>query len=244
MVTFEATIKGNKIKMTTGLPLKNAGTALLKTLNQVSRETDIFNPKFALGFGWGMFFLDKRKDENGEEFWQIQSTDFHADPLRNKTDDVTEVLIIQNMQVDTNQRAHAKPEATTFKDTILVLKEAMEAKDVYMNRSEPTKNGDSGWYFGLLNDPNEDSHTADEYITVHSHQLMKFRGEALRVLQMPVGTLAVFHENTMTALVDKDDKPLEFSTVDDRQKEAAQRAAARKAADANNAETEEDKKEE
>ena len=42
---------------------------------------------------------------------------------------------------------------------------------------------------------------------------------------MPVGTLAVFHDNEMTALVDKDDNPLEFTTAEDRKREAARNAA-------------------
>lgn len=238
MVKFEAVIKDKKINMAAGLPLKNAGAAVLNTLNQASKKVNIFDPKFALGFGWAMFFLDKRKDENGEEYYQVQTTDFHSDPMRNRTDDVTEVLVVQNMQMDTNGVAKAKPEPTTFKDTILVLKEAMEAKDVYMNRSEKTKDGDSGWYFGLLNDKNEDNHKADEYITLRTHQLMKFRGEALRVLQMPVGTIAVFHENTMTALVDEQGNQLPFTTEDDRKREIAKRAAAEQA-EAANSDTEE-----
>ena len=123
-----------------------------------------------------------------------------------RTDDCTTPLIVQNMQVDTNVKAKVRePEPTLFCDTILVLKEAINAQDVYMNRSEATKNGDSGWYFGLLNDENEGKHDTDELVNMPSYELMKFRGEALRVLQMPVGTVAVFHENTMTALVDKDD---------------------------------------
>ena len=138
---------------------------------------------------------------------------------------------LQNMQMDTNFKAKvARPEPTTFKDTILVLKAAINAPDVYMNRSDKTRNGDSGWYFGLLNDEKEDQHDPDELITVPTRELLKFRGEALRVLQMPVGTVAVFHDNTMTALVDKDDKPLPFTTEDDRKKAIAAKAAAEKAA--------------
>ena len=44
---------------------------------------------------------------------------------------------------------------------------------------------------------------------------------ALRVMQMPVGTVAVFHDNDMTALVDADDKPLKFTTKEERQALAA-----------------------
>ena len=44
---------------------------------------------------------------------------------------------------------------------------------------------------------------------------------ALRVLQLPVGTVAVFHDNDMTALVDGNDNPMKFTTREEREKLAA-----------------------
>ncbi|MGN0469606.1 MAG: hypothetical protein ACI4GV_01660 [Acutalibacteraceae bacterium] len=212
MVTFEATIQGKKVKMFADLPLKNAAGAIVRTLVQISQKTNIFTGKFVMCFGWAYFFLDKRQDENGEEYWVVQTTDYKKNPMNDKTDNVTVSLLVQNMQIETVQTAKVQPLAATFKDTVLVLKEAMTAKDVYMNRTEAEKEGDSGWYFGLLDDPNEENHSADDYIVIATYEFLKFRSEALRVLEMPVGTVAVFHENTLTALVDKDDNPLKFTT--------------------------------
>ena len=229
MITFEAEINNKKVKVYSNAPLKNAATALLRTLNQLSQQTNIFNPNFALNYGWARYYLSKRTEGNNS-FYVVQTADYQNDPSKLRTDDCTSALIVQNMQVDTNMKAKVeKPEPTLYSDTILVLKEAIGAKDVYMNRSEPSKNGDSGWYFGLLNDENEGNHSTEELVNMPSSELMKFRGEALRALQMPVGTLAVFHENTMTALVDKDDNPLEFTTADDRKRAIAQKQAAQAA---------------
>ena len=229
MITFEAEINNKKVKVYSNAPLKNAATALLRTLNQLSQQTNIFNPNFALNYGWARYYLSKGTEGNNS-FYVVQTADYQNDPSKLRTDDCTSALIVQNMQVDTNMKAKVeKPEPTLYSDTILVLKEAIGAKDVYMNRSEPSKNGDSGWYFGLLNDENEGNHSTEELVNMPSSELMKFRGEALRVLQMPVGTLAVFHENTMTALVDKDDNPLEFTTADDRKRAIAQKQAAQAA---------------
>ena len=236
MVTFEAEINNKKVKLYSNAPLKNAAASLLRTLNQLSEQTNIFSPNFALNYGWARYYLSKRKYKNAV-YYVIQTADYQNDPMNLRTDDCTTPLIVQNMQVDTNVKAKVRePEPTLFCDTILVLKEAINAKDVYMNRSEATKNGDSGWYFGLLNDENEGKHDTDELVNMPSYELMKFRGEALRVLQMPVGTVAVFHENTMTALVDKDDNPLDFTTADDRKRAIAQRKAAEAAEGENNEE--------
>lgn len=210
MVTFEATIQDKKIKMFADFPLKNAAEAIIKTLAGISQKVNIFSNGFVMGFGWAYFFLDKR-EEDGEEYWVVQTTDYKKNPMSDKTDNVTVSLLVQNMQVETVRTAKVKPEATTFKDTVLVLKKALEEKDVYMNRTKPEKEGDSGWYFGLLNDPNEENHQADEYIVIPSYEFLKLRSEALRVLEMPFGTVAVFHENTLTALVDENDKPLNFT---------------------------------
>lgn len=211
MVTFEATIQDKKVKMFARYPFKNAAGTIVKTLVQISQKIDIFTDKFVMGFGWAYFFLNKKEDENGEEFWVLQTTDFNKNPMTDKTEDITTALMVQNMQIEAIQVSKSQPMATTFKDTVLVLKEAMNAEDIYLNRSEPEKEGDSGWYFGLLDDPNEDTHSSDDYIVVPSYQFLKIRPAVLRLLQMPVGTVAVIHQNEITALVDKDDKPLNFT---------------------------------
>lgn len=227
MITFEATIKGNKVRMYAGYPLKNAAGAIFNTLSQICKETnaDIFNEKFVMGFGWSFFYMSERKEENGEKFWVLQTNDYRKNPMTDKTDDVTAALIVQNMQIEAVRIANVQPEASTFKDTVLVLKEAMNAPDVYMNRAEPANNGDSGWYLGLLDDPNEENHSEDEYEKVPAYEFFKFRSEALRVLEMPVGTFASFHDNVLTSLADAEGNPLKFTTDEERQRLADKQKA-------------------
>lgn len=254
MITFEAKIDDRIVRMYSSYPLKNAAGAIFKTLTQIQSQnnTNIFDSKFVLGFGWSFFYTSETKDENGNTFYVLQTNDYRKNPFKDRTNDVTLALLAQNMQVEAVGVANVKPEVTTFRDTILVLKEAMNAPDVYMNRTEPSKDGDSGWYFGLLNDPNEENHKPEDYVNLCSFELFKFRSEALRVLELPVGTVAVFHDNDMTALVDGDDNPMKFTTRDEREKLAAKAreewsaaVEAAKAASANTDETKkEDKKEE
>lgn len=212
MITFEAKIREQTVRMYSDLPLKNAAGAIFRTLADISQKTTIFTNNFVLCFGWAYFFMNERKDENGEKFWVLQTSDYKKDPRRNRTDNVTLSLVSQNMQIECIQISKSKPEPMTCMDTILVLKAAKDASDVYLSRSDVAKDGDSGWYFGLLDDPDEDKHSPDEYERIPSYQLMNFRTEALRVMQMPVGTVAVFHDNDMTALIDGNDQPLKFTT--------------------------------
>ena len=228
MITFEAKIKDRIVRLYAAYPMKNAAGAIFKTLTQICSETnaDIFNDKFVMAFGWSYFYMSERKDDNGNTFFVVQSNDYRKNPMENdKTDDLTLALLAQNMQVETVRVANVQPEVSTFRDSILVLKEAMNAPDVYMNRTEPAKDGDSGWYFGLLNDPNEENHKSDDYVRLPSFELFKFRSEALRVMEMPVGTVAVFHENVMTALVDGEDKPLKFTSEEERKAAAEKNRA-------------------
>ena len=245
MITFETKIREQTVRLYSELPLKNAAGALFKILAQISQKTNIFNNKFTLNFGWAFFYLVERNDDKGEKFWVLQTTDYNNEAAGGRTDDLTTSLVIQNMQVEAVQVAKVSPEACTYRDTVLVLKDAINADSVYMNRNEATKNGDSGWYFGLLDDPNEDKHTSDDYEKMPSYKLMAFMPEALRVLQLPVGTVAVFQNKRLTALVDKDDKAMKFTTEEERKKlglkqreqfekevrEARERALAQKAAE-------------
>ena len=162
MITFEAKINDRTVRMYSNYPLKNAVGAIFRTLTQIESEgnTDIFDSKFVLGFGWSFFYTSERKDKDGNAFYVVETNDYKKNPFKDRTDDVTLALMAQNMQVEAVGMSQVKPEVTTFRDTILVLKEAMNAEDVYMNRTEPSKNGDSGWYFGLLNDPNSPESTS------------------------------------------------------------------------------------
>ncbi len=230
-MTFEAEIKGNKIKLRTTAPLRNAGIALLRTFNEVAKQADIFQKGFMLDYGWARYFLEEKNDD-GDKYFLVTTLDYQNNPNK-RIEDCAIPLTVQNMQMDTNSVAGVeKPERTLFKDTVDVLRSAVDAEDVYMVRTDPAKNGDSGWYFGLVDDPDAENHTDEEIAKAASLELLRFRGEALRVLQMPVGTYAVFHKVEMTGLFDKDNNPLKFTTAEDRRKAREERKAAAEKAEA------------
>ena len=58
MITFEAKINDRTVRMYSNYPLKNAVGAIFRTLTQIESEgnTDIFDSKFVLGFGWSFFY--------------------------------------------------------------------------------------------------------------------------------------------------------------------------------------------
>ncbi len=218
MITFEAKIREQTVRLYASVPLKNGAGAIFRVLADVSRKTNIFNNRFTLNFGWGFFFLTERTEENGEKFWVVQTIDFNGNPARDRTDDLTTALVVQNMQMEAVQVAKVKPVNCTCKDTVLVLKAAIESNDVYMHRKEETKEGDSGWYFGLMDDPDEENHVLSDFEAMPSYKLIAICPEAMRVLQLPVGTVAVFSNKQLTALVDADDNAMKFTSEEERRR--------------------------
>ena len=207
MFTFATTIKDQKIKANCQKVFKNAIGALFQILNKVSEKFDIFDENFALGFGFSYFFLERRGD-----YYQILSVDYQKNPFKQKTDDITMSLAIHNMQSEMIFTAKVKPVPTVFKNTMIVLRQAMKANDVYLTRTSPADKNDSGWYLGLTDDEHEDDHKADDFIKLPVCELLKIRPIGLRALSMPVGTLVTISGNSITAVVDENDEPIPFSS--------------------------------
>ncbi len=218
MIIFEAKIREQTVRLFADLPLKNAAGAIMRVLADVSRKTNIFNNKFVLNFGWNFLFLTERNDSNGEKFWVVETADFNKNPAQDRTDNLTTALVVQNMQMEAVQVAKVKPENCTSRDTILVLKAALESNDIYMHRKEAAKDGDSGWYYGLLDDPDEENHVLADFESMPTYKLIAVCPDAMRVLQLPVGTVAVFNNKTLTALVDGEDNALSFTTEEERRR--------------------------
>lgn len=209
--TFVAEIGDKIVHIKCDEKLKNAVMALVEVLKGLQAQKDIFNEEFILCAGWSYYFF-----KECEGYWQILAPDYQKDPNQFRTDNLTLPLMIQNLQSETINTSGTKINTTeipvNFKNTMLVLKEAMIADKVYLNRTESEDPNDSGWYLGLIGDENEE-HAPEDYAMIQTYELFKVRPLALRVMGMPVGTLATFDGNMMTALVDGDDNPLKF-TVD------------------------------
>lgn len=211
MKTFEIQVVDKIVHINCEEKLKNAVDALTEVLKGLQSQKNIFDEEFILCAGWSYYYF---KEYDG--YWQILAPDYKKDPNKFRTDNLTIPLMVQNLQSETINTAGVKPETSgipvNFRNTMLVLKDAMTAKNVYFNRSKPENDNDSGWYLGLLGDENE-NHPPEDYALVQTSELLKVRPLALRIFGMPVGTLAVFDGNMMTALVDENDNPLKF-TVD------------------------------
>ena len=68
MITFEAKIREQTVRLYASVPLKNGAGAIFRVLADVSRKTNIFNNRFTLNFGWGFLMAgDAGGIKNAEE---------------------------------------------------------------------------------------------------------------------------------------------------------------------------------
>lgn len=208
MFTFETTIKDQKIKANAQQFFKNAIGALFQVLKKASEQHDIFDPNFALGFGFSYFFLVKRE---GNDFYEVATVNYRKNPFNERTTDLTIALIIHNMQSEMISTAKVQPQNTFFRQSMIVLRQAVKADEIYLTRTTPADAADSGWYLGLTNDEHEDDHQAEDFLKLPVCELIKMRPVAMRVLAMPVGTLVTISKNDITAVVDENDNPIPFT---------------------------------
>ncbi|OPZ94495.1 MAG: hypothetical protein BWY74_00529 [Firmicutes bacterium ADurb.Bin419] len=68
-----------------------------------------------------------------------------------------------------------------------------------------TREKDSGWYLGLVNDE-DNSHAIEDYQCIYVFQLLKYKPQLLQLLFLPVGYLVVINGDTIEEVIDKDDK--------------------------------------
>lgn len=91
---------------------------------------------------------------------------------------------------------------TTLQNTMLVQKCALKQSSIYMQRLKPSNNMDWGWYMGSMKGAAPDRPT--DYGKAYSYQLFGFCCEALGILQLPIGTIAVFDNGKLLEIINGD----------------------------------------
>ena len=71
---------------------------------------------------------------------------------------------------------------------------------------EPTGEGDSGWYMGVIGE--EGSDNPGDYTRIHTYQLLSFCEAALALMPLPLGTIGLFERGQLVEVVDENNKNL------------------------------------
>jgi hypothetical protein len=146
-------------------------------------------------FGWAAYRLERREGK-----LHVCEPDFDEDPRRFRAD-VTASLRVVARQVGLVKMLAVAPAGCRFDDKILADRSALRAREVYLRREGPGKNGDSGWYMGR-SDASERP-PAGECASFMSCGLVRLgRERLLDVLVLPVGFVARFEGDTLVGIAD------------------------------------------
>lgn len=181
--------------------LKDTAEFFLTILQNEDTAYQIISEGNNIQIGWGFF-----KVLQADCGYQIVAYDLLKNPFNDVTEDLTLNLEIFAQQRKVLNDTKSVVEETSFQDTLIVHKEAFEASQIYLQRSEPEDENDSGWYMGVID--GEDSDNPDDYEKICTYQLIKHCKEALSVMQLPVGTICIFENGELIEAVDEDDNKI------------------------------------
>lgn len=172
-------------------------------LDNEEREYGIIKDNYTIQIGWSFYFIK----QCGDNTFSVSSPDYDKNPFEDRSENLTKSFYIQMMQNELLHKTQCMGCPVTFQDTIIVLKDAMEFKDVYMHRTSESQNGNCGWYIGLLDDP-EEEHPVEDYTRIYTYELLKYNPELLKVLPLDVGCIAIIKEEKIVEIADKDDNKI------------------------------------
>lgn len=202
--TFRKKLGKRVVTVTCHRELETQARALLKTVAELGAKP------MTIFFGGAPFRLVERDGS-----LEIRQPDYHADePLQTWNANVSDSLLMLVLQTQLLASVGASPHEYRIDQTLIVLKEAVQHENIYMERKEPRGENDSGW---ILNSAEEASrgknHPAADYAAVPLYALFQLRPAALRVLGLPIGYMAVFEGATLVGVANEQNEEV-FSTED------------------------------
>lgn len=181
--------------------MKDTAEFFSSVLQHEDLMCDVIRSNRAIQIGWGFYKVLQAGSE-----YQIVARDLLGDPFQAMTADLSLSLEIFAQQRNVLRVTKATPKETSFQDTLIVQRAAVKAPRVYLERDEPEASGDSGWYMGAVDV--KTSSDPSEYARIYTYQLLKFRKEALSVMQLPVGSICVIENGKLIEVADKNNNKI------------------------------------
>lgn len=170
-------------------------------LKSEDASLNILKENNTIQIGWGFYSVVKNK-----KGLQIVAYDIEKNPFHDTTDDLSTSMKIFNEQCSIINRIGARPVETTLKNTLIVHKRALGQPKVYFQRQNPSDAQDSGWYMGAID--KSASNAPTDYAKAYTYQLYGICRDALGIMQLPIGTIAVFDHGRLVEIVDKDNNKI------------------------------------
>lgn len=109
-----------------------------------SLDPAVLAPGAVVQFGWVRLYVEAGADGALE----LHAPDLRGDALTQRTSDASLALLGLTELVGFAQRTGIAPGEVHFDDTLIMHRDAIGSGEVYLERLEPTRPGDSGWYIG------------------------------------------------------------------------------------------------
>lgn len=197
MVKFNKNIHGKRYKINAESYLEEQAEALFQILSDIPAYKQKNGWKVQVG--WNIFLL--LEEEDG---FRIVAPDYTKNPFKEVTEDLTIALWVSFEQISLLRKINSDGEMISFQDKVLCAKGVLELEDLYLERRDKTERGDSGWYIG----PVDDAVAVDEYEIYYAYQLLEAKIELIKVLALPVGSLVVFRNGELKAILNEENVDL------------------------------------
>lgn len=182
---YTKAVAGHTLSLSCDDSVEAQGQALFHIVEQQNKLTPLFEETCTLRIGWTYYYVEKPEQEHGE--YLLMSPDFKKDPLKEKTEDLTAAIMVQNMMMDTLSKVKLSNASNIFfADTVTVSQAVMPGMDICLQRMETKRKGDSGWTIVLENPSEEDK--AKPMVNVLVCHLLKLNPALMGLLVLPTGT--------------------------------------------------------
>lgn len=196
-------INGKLISFSCREEWKRTADFLAGVLLEEEKAGGVLEDGSIIQIGWSFYKFVRQ----GREL-QMVTFDYVGDPFSATEEDLSLSLRIFHEQTELLNKARLQEQAvtTSFQDTMLVKRTAMKAPTVYLQRLEPSMEGDSGWYMGVIGE--EGSDDPNDYTRICTYQLLSFCEAALALMPLPLGTIGLFERGQLVEVVDENNQDL------------------------------------
>ncbi len=174
--------------------LEPQATGLLDKIAELHDRGPAIRDGTTIRFGWSLLTLAGA----GHEL-EVCEPDFLADPLRERLPQVEFTLRVVSQQAALLTSLRVEGLDAGYRDRVVTAKGSLDASRIYLERSEPERPEDSGWYIGPVEEPER---AAEDLEALYVYEIFQKRQPLMAALALPHGCLVVFQDSLIEAVFD------------------------------------------
>lgn len=192
MSRYSLQVGGQEAVVNCAPQLERQANSLLELLDMLQLSGEELRDGETVQFGWVLLTLVQRGDE-----LVVHEPDFDGDPFTELREDLTASLTVTTEQAQLLGRLGLRSEPARFQQNVVIGKDCLQQRRVYLEHKQPVTPNDSGWYIGPVEG------TPQEFESIHVYQLLRLRPSLLQALTLPPGYLVVFDGDEIKAVLDE-----------------------------------------